>query len=70
MAPALELSFEAWRQTLVIVIAPIVLVAIVPSIVTIVIAVVIVAVFGLQSSQRQQGACHSKQEFLPHLISH
>jgi hypothetical protein len=50
MAPALELPFEAWRQTLVVVIAAIVLVAIMSAILTIVIAVVIMAVFGLQSA--------------------
>jgi len=43
---------------------------IVASIMTIVIAVIIMTVFGLQTSERQERACHSQQEVLPHLISH
>jgi hypothetical protein len=53
MAVARELPFEAWRQPLVPVIIAIAIMTIVPSIVTIMIAVVIMAVFGLQSSERQ-----------------
>jgi hypothetical protein len=53
MAVARELPFEAWRQPLVPVIIAIAVMTIVPSIVTIMIAVVIMAVFGLQSSERQ-----------------
>ena len=69
MAAAHELPFEAWRQTLVVIVIAIGLVAIVPAIMTIVIAV-IVAMFRLQSSEGQQRACQSKEQFLPHLISH
>jgi hypothetical protein len=70
MAAAHELPFEAWRQTLVVIVIAIGLVAIVPAIMTIVIAVIIVAMFRLQSSEGQQRACHSKEQFLPHLVSH
>ena len=74
MAIAYELSFKRrWQvpPVLVAVVVAIIVIMIVPAIfavVAVVVVVLIMTVFRLESPQSQRGACHCKQNFLPHLF--
>jgi hypothetical protein len=74
MAVAYQLPFKPGWQVPPVLVAVVVaiIVIMVPSaifaVVAVIVVVLIMTVFRLESTQSQRGACHCKQNFLPHLF--